>query len=184
MLLPFSKTWIFLGFFLQLFVQSNDIWFRIKNIRLFLAIILPKHTQITKKRGRIQMNEFVLLAGSKDTRTALVNQLQEIMDGYVRFSSYSIEEELPDSLHDQLVVLSHPLVLDEPKIKACLGTGCKVIIAKRIINYENIDKLLYLPAGTNALYVNDSLETCLESIESLKKLGIDHIHYNPFYPGI
>ncbi|PSJ99507.1 sigma-54 interaction domain-containing protein [Brevibacillus fortis] len=130
------------------------------------------------------MNEFVLLAGSKDTRTALVNQLQEIMDGYVRMSSYSVEEELPTSLHNQLVVLSHPLVLEEQKIRACLGTNCKLIIAKRIINYENIDKLLYLPAGTKAYYVNDSLETCLESIESLKKLGIDHIQYIPYYPGI
>ncbi|KQL49666.1 Fis family transcriptional regulator [Brevibacillus choshinensis] len=130
------------------------------------------------------MNEFVLLAGSMDTRTALVNQLQEIMDGYVQFSSYSIEEGIPESLHDRLVVLSHQLVLEEPKIKACLDTTCKVIIAKRIINYENIDKLLYLPAGTNVLYINDSFETCLESIESLKKLGIDHINYVPFYPGI
>ncbi|GED70857.1 Fis family transcriptional regulator [Brevibacillus reuszeri] len=130
------------------------------------------------------MNEFVLLAGSKDTRTALINQLQEIMDGYVQISSYSIEEELPKSLHNQLVVLSHPLVLEEPKVRACIGTDCKVIIAKRIINYENIDKLLYLPAGTRALYVNDSFETCMESIESLKKLGIEHIHYIPFYPGL
>ncbi|MFG0216310.1 sigma-54 interaction domain-containing protein [Brevibacillus porteri] len=130
------------------------------------------------------MNEFILLAGSKDTRIALVNQLQEIMDGYVRMSSYSVEEELPTTLHNQLVVLSHPLVLEEPKIRACLGTNCKLIIANRIINYENIDRLLYLPAGTKAYYVNDSLETCLESIESLKKLGIDHIHYIPYYPGI
>ncbi|MET3293167.1 UNVERIFIED_CONTAM: transcriptional regulator with PAS, ATPase and Fis domain [Brevibacillus sp. OAP136] len=130
------------------------------------------------------MNEFVLLAGSKDTRTALVNQLQEILDGYVRIASYSIEEGLPGLLHDQLVVISHPLVLEEPAIHHCLGSNCKVIIAKRIINYENIDKLLYLPAGTNALYVNDSLETCMESIDSLKKLGIDHIHYVPFYPGL
>lgn len=130
------------------------------------------------------MNEFILLAGSKDTRTALVNQLQEIMDGYVHISSYSIEEELPKALHDTLVVISHPLVLEEPKVRACIGTDCKVIIAKRIINYENIDKLLYLPAGTNALYVNDSFETCMESIESLRKLGIDHIHYIPFYPGL
>ncbi|MFE1627498.1 sigma-54 interaction domain-containing protein [Brevibacillus reuszeri] len=130
------------------------------------------------------MNEFILLAGSKDTRTALINQLQEIMDGYVHISSYSIEEELPKALHDKLVVISHPLVLEDPKVRACIGTNCKVIIAKRIINYENIDKLLYLPAGTNALYVNDSFETCMESIESLRKLGIDHIHYIPFYPGL
>lgn len=130
------------------------------------------------------MNEFVLIAGSKDTRTALINQLQEILDGYVRFTSYSLEEKLPEQIHNKLVIVSHQLVMDEPKVKECIGTGCKVIIAKRIINYENIDKLLCLPAGTNILYINDSYETCLESIESLKKLGIDHIHYSAFYPGI
>ncbi|MGD8190677.1 sigma-54 interaction domain-containing protein [Brevibacillus ginsengisoli] len=130
------------------------------------------------------MNEFVLIAGSQDTRTALINQLQDIMDGYVRITSYSSEEELPEKINNQLVIVSHQLVMDEPKVKECIGTDCKIIIAKRIINYENIDKLLCLPAGTNILYINDSWETCMESIESLKKLGIDHIYYTAFYPGI
>ncbi|RNB87686.1 AAA family ATPase [Brevibacillus fluminis] len=130
------------------------------------------------------MKEFVLLTGCQETGNVLANQLEEIMGDYVACSHFSSEEGYPTTIMNQLVVLSHKLMEDEPDVKRCIGDGCKVIIAERIINYEHIDKLLFLPAGTNVLYMNDDYETCKESIESLKKLGIDHINYIPFYPGI
>ncbi|MET3290248.1 UNVERIFIED_CONTAM: transcriptional regulator with PAS, ATPase and Fis domain [Brevibacillus sp. OAP136] len=130
------------------------------------------------------MNSLVLLTGSTITRTVLHRQLEEIIGDYVGITSFSIEEGLPENpLENQFIVLSHKLAETIPSIQQCIGPGCKVISGKRIINYENIDKLLCYPTGTSIMFINDSLETCMETIESLQELGINHLHYIPCYPG-
>lgn len=130
------------------------------------------------------MRELVLLTSSLETKLVLTKQLEEILEGFVTVRSYSLVEGLPERISNRLVILSHPHAVDFPQIMQCVGEDCKVIAARRIVNFENIERLLFYPKGTHMLYINDTPETCKESIDSLMKLGIDHIHYVPFYPGI
>ncbi|WP_226085885.1 sigma 54-interacting transcriptional regulator [Mesobacillus sp. S13] len=126
--------------------------------------------------------QVILLAGTRETRLALHDQLESILGNYVSIMSHSSEEALPERISEKIVIYSSYLI--EEEVKHVIGEGCEVIIANRTINHQYIDRLFSLPAGTNVLYVNDFPESVNDSIHTLKALGIDHLHYHPFFPGI
>ncbi|MFG6494418.1 sigma 54-interacting transcriptional regulator [Fictibacillus sp. UD] len=126
--------------------------------------------------------QIVLLAGTKETRIALSHQLQSILGDYFHIRSYSSEEMLPSQLQNEIVILSSYLIRRE--VAHCLSESCKVITARRTVNYEYMDQLLQLPEGTDVMYVNDFPQTVEQSVQTLVHLGIDHLNYLPYYPGI
>jgi len=125
--------------------------------------------------------ELILLCGTTETRKTLVRQLREVIGDFIRILDYSIEEGIPQVFSHQLIILSSAAI--EEDTAPYIGSGCRVLVAKRTVNFEHIDKLLFLPEGTDVLYVNDGPETVYDSIETLLQLGITHIQYHPFYPG-
>ncbi|WNR46111.1 sigma-54 interaction domain-containing protein [Paenibacillus roseipurpureus] len=125
--------------------------------------------------------ELILLAGTNDTRKTLSAQLEEVIGDWFEIESYSLEEQFPSPFENKLIILTSYLL--EEDFKNAIGEGCHVLIAKRVINYEHIDKLLAIPEGTRALYVSDYAQNCYDSISMLQQLGIDHIDYIPHYPG-
>lgn len=129
----------------------------------------------------MKMDELVLIAGAQETRMTLHKQLEEVLGDFVEVKSYSLEEQIP-FIDNQIVVLSSALLEDE--VVRHIGKNCRKIIANRMVNYHNIDRLLMLPEGTQALYITDFPQTTMDSIDSLKQLGIDHIELHPYYPGI
>ncbi|WP_416731230.1 sigma-54 interaction domain-containing protein [Fictibacillus sp. JL2B1089] len=126
--------------------------------------------------------EIVLLAGTKETRIALSHQLQSILGDYFHIKSYSSEEMLPTRLENEVVILSSYLIKRE--VAHCLDKSCRVITARRTVNYEYLDQLLQLPEGTDVMYVNDFPQTVEQSVQTLIHLGINHLNYLPYYPGI
>ncbi|WP_379839465.1 sigma-54 interaction domain-containing protein [Fictibacillus nanhaiensis] len=126
--------------------------------------------------------QIVLLAGTKETRIALTHQLQSILGDYFQIRSYSSEEMLPTRLESEIVILSSYLIKRE--VAHCLSESCRVITARRTVNYEYMDQLLQLPEGTDVMYVNDFPQTVEQSIQTLMHLGINHLNYLPYYPGI
>lgn len=129
----------------------------------------------------IKMDELVLIAGAQETRVTLHTQLEEVLGDFVEVKSYSLEEQIP-FIDNRIVVLSSSLLEDE--VVRHIGQNCRKIIANRMVNYHNIDRLLMLPEGTQALYITDFPQTTMDSIEALKQLGINHIELHPYYPGI
>ncbi|MBM7661886.1 transcriptional regulator with PAS, ATPase and Fis domain [Bacillus mesophilus] len=129
----------------------------------------------------MRKKKLVLLAGSKETRRALTEQLNDILGDFIEIESFSSEEGLPSLLENELVIYSSYLI--ENEVQHIIGDGCEIIISRRTINYRYIDQLLALPYGTHVLYVNDVPETVSESITTLMNLGIDHIVYHPYYIG-
>jgi sigma-54 dependent transcriptional regulator, acetoin dehydrogenase operon transcriptional activator AcoR len=126
--------------------------------------------------------EIVLLAGTKETRIALSHQLRTILGDYFHIKSYSSEEMLPTRLENEVVILSSYLIKRE--VAHCLDKSCRVITARRTVNYEYLDQLLQLPEGTDVMYVNDFPQTVEQSVQTLIHLGINHLNYLPYYPGI
>lgn len=127
------------------------------------------------------MKELVLLAGTRETRMALTKQLQSVFGDRVLITSYSSEESLPLSLSDKLVVYSSYLIHDE--VKHIIQPSCHIIVAHRTVNYEYIDFLFEIPSGTSVLYVNDFPESVNDSIQTLNRLGLNHLIYVPYSPG-
>ncbi|MGG0175844.1 sigma 54-interacting transcriptional regulator [Gottfriedia acidiceleris] len=129
----------------------------------------------------IENNHIVLITVLKETRKALHQQLAEMLSDLIDIESFSVEESIPKVFHSTLIVLPNKYTIET--VKDFIGENCEVIIAKRTLNYENVDQLLFLPEGTQALYVNDNPETVYESIETMRQLGLNHIEYIPYYPG-
>lgn len=56
----------------------------------------------------------------------------------------------------------------------------KVIIGKRTVHHDYLDKLLSIPEGSSVLVVNDEYNVTMELIQSLYQLGISHVRFLPF----
>lgn len=125
-----------------------------------------------------------LVAGSERTRVALLNQLKEYLNDVVEIKSFATEEGLYETVSDELIILSSDLVKYELMEKNLLDTDCEIIVANRTINYDYIDQVVLIPKDTDVLFVNDEKETTYEGLEALKELGIDHLNFIPYYPGI
>jgi transcriptional regulator with PAS, ATPase and Fis domain len=49
---------------------------------------------------------------------------------------------------------------------------------------QNLDKVMVLPKGKKVLVANHPQEVTMETIESLKELGLNHLHYIPYWEGL
>lgn len=132
----------------------------------------------------MRKKRITLVTGTEQTRIALIKQLKIYLSDIVAIDSYAIDEGINEVISDDLVLLSSELVKKELLSLNLLDLNCEIIVAKRTINYDFIDEIVLLPEGTEVLFVNDVHETTYESIENLKKIGIDHLKYIPYYPGI
>jgi sigma-54 dependent transcriptional regulator, acetoin dehydrogenase operon transcriptional activator AcoR len=128
------------------------------------------------------MKKIVLVAGSEQTRAVLYNQLQEYLGGMAVIEAYATDEGIEEELLGDLYVFSSKITFQEMNSK--INPEIPVIIATRSINFNTIDKLLYLPSESEVLFVNDTKETTYSCIDNLMNLEINHIKYIPYYPGI
>jgi len=128
------------------------------------------------------IKKIVLITGTEDTRISLSNQLQEFVRPFAIVESYAADISVPPYITGDLIVLSSSLLYDE--ILNCIDYDKPLVVARRMINYDYVDRILMIPKGKKVLLVNDVPETTFETIDYLKKIGIDHIEYIPFYPGV
>jgi transcriptional regulator with PAS, ATPase and Fis domain len=128
------------------------------------------------------MPSLVIVARGKNTSTALHSQLSQLLGNRVEVTSYYLDGNIRSDLTGDLILIASQLALPDAFRFIRPGTPC--IMARRSINYHEIDKLLSLPAGTEALLVNDAPSTAAETISLLQALGINHINYHPYYPGL
>lgn len=127
------------------------------------------------------MPSLVVIARGKNTSTTLHSQLSQLLGNRVEVSSYYLDGNIRPDLAGDLVLIASQLAL--PDAHRYIRPGCSCMMARRSINYHEIDKLLNLPAGTEALLVNDAPSTARETISLLQALGINHINYHPYSPG-
>ena len=130
------------------------------------------------------MKEITLIAGTEETRKTLLDQLRSYIGEYIRIKSYAIDEGIEDTIKSDLIILSSDLVYKEALPYLCEESRHKVMTVRRTINYNYIDKLLFIPSGMEVLFVNDVAETVFDSIAKIKELGINHLKFIPYYPGI
>lgn len=130
----------------------------------------------------VPKHSVLIVAYQKNTLKRLVKQLQEI--GFLNY--FNLEGRTVDELFlsiakgYDLIVLSSKVIY--PMVKPYLPEKTPYIIAKRTINYANIQDLLAIPKGMKVLLVSDLKEASEETIVTLKEAGIDY-DFVPYYPG-
>lgn len=125
--------------------------------------------------------KIALITGTEGTRVTLKEQLECYVGDFAKVLTYAIDEGVSEEIKADLVVISTELIYKD-SIKL-IANKCPIIIARRTINYSEIEKLLHIPSGENVLFVNDCRETVVECIEWLNRLGINNYNFIPYYPG-
>ena len=122
-----------------------------------------------------------LVTASEATKNDLCRQLSSLLEGYMRVEGYATESGIKGIVRADLIVLSSKMMVSEAK--DYIDPKCRVIIANRSLNLENIDKLFRIPKGADILLVNDEIENAEEVVKLLKEVGIDYLNYIPYAPG-
>lgn len=151
---------------------------------LFAKVFINGIILINKNFGDSMIKKIVFIAGSLNTKDFLLKQLKEfISDNYI-IESYAQEEEgIPNFDCDLLIVSSLEMKNELDKLN--INYNYKdIVVCERSINFDYIDQVANLPVNEEVLLVNDEPGTTESSINSLRELGLNHIKYYPYYPGI
>ena len=125
-----------------------------------------------------------LVAGSLHTKEALVHQLDEYLDDAFEIKGYAIDHDWIENLEGELIILSSEFILSELNALGKIHDDMNIIVAKRTINNDYLDRIVAIPDGTSVLFVNELPEIVYEVIDHMKEIGISHLNYQPYYPGI
>lgn len=126
------------------------------------------------------MKNLIVIALGKNTSLAFNDQLHKLLGNRVNIHSYYLGKQIPPDIQADLILFAS----QEAAAKFELPThlACPALIAKRSINYHEVEKLFDIPAGTDILLVNDLLSSANQTIALLQTLGINHINYYPYAP--
>lgn len=122
-----------------------------------------------------------LVTESEATKCDLCNQLNSLLEGYMKVVGYATETGFKVPISADLVVFSSMEMYEISK--DLVDPNCPIIIANRALNMSYIDKLFSIPNGTEVLVVNDLLSTAQEVINILIEVGVDQLSYHAYAPG-
>lgn len=111
------------------------------------------------------------------------NLLKKLFGDRIEVSTYSYDVDSIDSVIDaDLFIFS--LYSIYVTFKKYLPAKSQVVIINTTIDAQQYDRIMEIPAGQKVMVVNYSSEMTMETIALFNQLGIDHIEFYPFYPGM
>lgn len=128
------------------------------------------------------MKSLAIVSKGENTCLAIQEQLESLLDNRVRISGFYADGNIAHDIRADLVLVTGKYVYRE--VLPLINPKCPIIVARRSINYHEVDQLFDLPDNTNVLLVSDMLSAAHDTISSLTALGIDHINYYPYAPGL
>lgn len=128
------------------------------------------------------MKIITLIAGTYVTKTNLLKQLKDFLFEDVIINGYSLDELGENKIEGDLILFSSNSALEKVKKRKISFPLDKFIVAKRTINYNNIDILFNIKYKEEVLFVNDSKASTYEALSSLKDIGVKHLKFIPYYP--
>jgi len=130
------------------------------------------------------MKKVVVLSIGKRAGDVIVAQIQRFFRETVSVERYCLHDELDFSPEEVIAVLTGEQAKTRGNVAEMIQAGMEYLIARRAIDYTRIQDLLALPEGMDVLLVNDYKDSTGNAIEHLKRVGLDHLNYFPYYPGI
>lgn len=130
------------------------------------------------------MKKVVVLSIGKHAGDAIAGQIQSFVRDAVAVERYCLNDELDFSPNNVVAVLTDERVKNREQVFELIQAGMDHMVARRAIDYTRIQDLLELPGGTEVLLVNDCESNAMAAIEHLRRVGLGHLFYHPYYPGI
>ena len=128
------------------------------------------------------MKTLTLVTKGKNSCDALNKQLEELLGDRVHIEGYYLEGNIHPMIGKDLILASSSITLE--LTEKYLNPLCPRIVALRSVSYRGMEALLDLPPRTQALLVNDTSSSALETISFLNAIGMNHIEYFPYIPGM
>ncbi len=128
------------------------------------------------------MTDVLLVSGSEGTAAVLSRQLSSCLEGRATVRALCVNGLVPGDLPADLVVLSSSLVRDELVSLGLLDPSSDHIVARRTVDPDVLERVVALPPGTRALFVNDRAQTARECVDALLELGLDSIRWLAWNP--
>lgn len=128
------------------------------------------------------MKRLVVISLGQYTAEAIQEQLRRLLADQLKIDSYYLNALPPSNLRADLIIYTSPFTYS--KLHEYVKPGIPYRIVRRSINYHEIGPLFQLAPHKKALLVNDSQESVHQTIRLLQIIGLGHIDYFPYYPGI
>lgn len=128
------------------------------------------------------MKRIMVISDGRNTGQALIEQLKGLFGSDVSVENLLLKELPGKSFESDLVIYTSGYV----KTKGSVHVDPKIrnIVANRVINHRNIQELISLQTGLDVLFVNDGYDSTNEAVGQLEELGLDHVKYHKYYPGV
>ena len=130
------------------------------------------------------MKTVVVISVSRAVGETFVAQIKRFFKESVSVLNYCLRDEFDFAPGEVVAVLTGQHARSHEKVQKRIAQGMEFILARRSIDYTRIQNLLTLPAGKEVLLVNDFESTTRNAIDHLMRIGLDHLVYHPYYPGI
>ncbi|MED1791069.1 sigma-54 interaction domain-containing protein [Brevibacillus nitrificans] len=125
----------------------------------------------------------VLLINNLETISHLfVNSLTLFFGDRIQMEAhYGLQPITQEQMNraDLILLSDIKLLDDQPKPPAHIP----ILVARRTIDLNNLDRLMDLKPGTRCLFVSNTLEMVEGALELLRHLGFAHLSFIPYVPG-
>jgi transcriptional regulator with PAS, ATPase and Fis domain len=125
-----------------------------------------------------------VISVNRSVGDTFVAQIKRFFKESVPVAQYCLRDEFDFSSSEVIAVLTGDYARSHEKVQKRIAQGMDFILARRAIDYTRIQDLLALPSGTEVFLVNDFESTAKEAIDHLIRIGLNHLIYHPYYPGI
>lgn len=130
----------------------------------------------------MKKTKIVLVTFEIEAKERYLADIKSFFEDFAEIEGYSIREKIEGSIRGDLVIISSPSATKY--VRPHLDNESEIIYLTRTFVRESINKLYNLPAGTKAMLVDYSYETCNDIISILYEIGMKHLHFVPVYPSM
>jgi transcriptional regulator with PAS, ATPase and Fis domain len=132
--------------------------------------------------GMSKRTKVCFVATNQSSCEQIGKQLETLLGQFIEVSTWRVREPLrPELLDNDIFIAGNYAIFEH--ISVLIPAQKKVMMANRTLGTSNLDAVLALPEGTEALMVGNWEEAAYEKIELLKHFAIDKLKLYPYWLG-
>ncbi len=121
------------------------------------------------------------MAINRETCDRVAQQLSTLLGNFIQVDTWCLREPpRPEVLDNDIFIISTHAVWQQ--VSSLVPPDKRIIVASRTLEIDNLEELLALSRGTEALILSNHEKTALEIIEVLKSFAIDNVVLHPRWP--
>ena len=125
--------------------------------------------------------QIAIVTEHANTVDFLYKDLKNLFSDHLKVNGFCFERNnVPSLIKARLVLIADTSSFE--RVNNCVEEGTEIIVINRTLTKKGLDKLLGLEDGTRAMLVNPSINTAVNTVSTIYKLGVRHINLTPVYP--